>query len=81
MRVAIVTDDLTSATDGSVAFAEGGWSVHVARGLWSGWTPPATDILSVDVGSRVIHRHEAVAGRLDGLDRALRGAAGRAAND
>src|SRR5262245_48043435 len=61
MRVAIVTDDLTSATDGTVAFAEGGWSVHVARGQFHAERLPAADVVSVDVQSRVADRREAIA--------------------
>lgn len=32
MKIAIVTDDLTSATDGAAGFAERGWSARVVRG-------------------------------------------------
>jgi D-threonate/D-erythronate kinase len=56
MQMAIVADDLTSATDGSVALAQVGWSVKVARGV----TPIGSEVLSVDLASRTCTREEAV---------------------
>lgn len=39
MKIAIVTDDLTSATDGAAGFAERGWSAQVVRGTDQGLIP------------------------------------------
>ena len=56
MQIAIVTDDLTSATDGAVALAEAGWRVQVSRGIAVEPYP----VLSVDVATRGCARDEAV---------------------
>lgn len=59
LKIAIVTDDLTSATDGAVAFTEAGWSVKVVRGLPVGRFLNA-DVVSIDVASRRHTTQEAV---------------------
>lgn len=54
MKIAIVTDDLTSATDGAAGFAERGWSAQVVRGTSLGAGAHSADLVSVDVASRTI---------------------------
>lgn len=56
MRIAIVTDDVTSATDGAVALAEAGWSVRVIRGT----ALEAADVVSVDAATRTGSRDNAI---------------------
>jgi len=56
MQIAIVTDDLTSATDGSVALAEAGWAVRVNRGT----VRDTAAVVSVDMASRTSAREEAI---------------------
>lgn len=55
-----MTDDLTSATDGAVGFAEAGWSVMVSRGLPVRMPIEGADLMSIDVASRRSTREEAV---------------------
>ena len=60
MRIAIVTDDLTSATDGAAGFAERGWSARVARGTPLGAGASSADLVSIDAASRTRARQEAI---------------------
>jgi D-threonate/D-erythronate kinase len=60
MKIAIVTDDLTSATDGAVGFAEAGWTAKVTRGASVGTSLESADVLSIDVASRRSSLLEAV---------------------
>ena len=60
MKIAIVTDDLTSATDGAAGFAERGWAARVARGTSLGAGENSADLVSVDVASRTRARQEAI---------------------
>lgn len=59
MKIAIVTDDLTSATDGAAGFAERGWSTKVIRGASISAGSESIDLLSVDVASSSCAREEA----------------------
>ena len=60
MKIAIVTDDLTSATDGAGAFAQSGWRVKVLRGSVASFPAEDADLVSVDVASRNLSADEAV---------------------
>ncbi|MGH7105228.1 MAG: four-carbon acid sugar kinase family protein [Acetobacteraceae bacterium] len=60
MKIAIVTDDLTSATDGAVGFAERGWSAQVVRGTSLNASANSVDIVSIDVASRTRARQQAI---------------------
>lgn len=60
MKIAIVTDDLTSATDGAAGFAERGWSARVVRGNPPGAGANSADLVSIDVASRTRARQEAI---------------------
>jgi len=70
MKIAIVTDDLTSATDGAVAFAERGWSARVVRGTSPSAGANSVDLVSVDVASRTVARQQAIS-RVDTAGRAV----------
>lgn len=56
MQIVIVTDDLTSATDGAVALAEAGWTVQVTRGSPAESSPA----VSIDLATRTLPQGEAV---------------------
>ena len=60
MKIAIVTDDLTSATDGAVGFAERGWSAQVIRGTRISTALESADLVSVDAASRSCPREGAL---------------------
>lgn len=60
MKIAIVTDDLTSATDGAAGFAERGWSAQVVRGTSLSASANSVDLVSVDLASRTRARQEAI---------------------
>lgn len=60
MKIAIVTDDLTSATDGAVGFAQRGWSAQVVRGTSLNASANSVDVVSIDVASRTRARQEAI---------------------
>lgn len=60
MKLAIVTDDLTSATDGAAGFAERGWSAQVVRGTSVSASANSVDLVSLDVASRTRPRQEAM---------------------
>lgn len=60
MNIAIVTDDLTSATDGLVAFAEAGWSVKVWRRMRVDIPHSSADVISIDMASRTCTPAEAI---------------------
>lgn len=58
IKLAIITDDLTSATDGTACFAQNAWKTSILR---PGWTlDHPTDILSIDIDSRTEPTEKAV---------------------
>ncbi|MBW4050039.1 MAG: four-carbon acid sugar kinase family protein [Proteobacteria bacterium] len=74
MKIAIVTDDLTSATDGAAGFAERAWSARVVRGTSLSASANTADLVSVDVASRTRTRQQAIS-RVDAAGMAVAHAA------
>lgn len=60
MKIAVVADDLTSATDGGIAFAQAGHPTMVALDLRHLTAASQWDVLSIDTDSRIHPHKEAI---------------------
>ncbi|WP_175493947.1 four-carbon acid sugar kinase family protein [Microvirga guangxiensis] len=60
MKIAVVADDLTSATDGGIAFAQAGHPTTVALSLEHLGAASRWDVVSIDADSRIRSHDEAI---------------------